>query len=186
MKERPIIFSTDMVKAILDDRKTQTRRIIKWDIKLLATYPDRVEAHYIKNGIPTFCNDFLLHCPYGQVSNGLWVRETWQHIKAGIAYKASWNNKPDWKWRSPLFMPRWASRITLEVTEVRVERVQGITPEDCILEGLDKAEYLKDIWKRTALTEFRIIWDSLNAKRGYGWDSNPWVWVISFKKVGKE
>jgi len=235
MKERPILFNTANVRVILDGRKTMTRRVIKWDIKLLAVYPDRVEAHFIKDDMAHFCNDFLSHCPYGQVGDRLWVRETFvlesdaeygysedeikrigvdKPIKSEISdgdyyhliphYRATEpepNIVPPWvddfddktRWTPSIFMPRWASRLTLEITGVRVERVQEITEEDAIKEGAP-AGYISaypTIFHKGQpnYTEtpkdyrmgFQRLWNSLNAKRGYGWDTNPWVWVIEFK-----
>ena len=163
VKERPIIFSTDMVRAILEGKKTQTRRVMK---------PQPITEFYANTPLTKFC-------PYGQVGDRLWVRETWQQIKAGIAYKASWDAVPEWKWRSPIFMPRWASRITLEIIGIRVERLQEIThspfDNDCHAEGFNNPSDL-------CLNDFMRYWDLLNAKRGYGWETNPWVWIIEFNK----
>ena len=190
MKERPIIFSTDMVKAILEGRKTQTRRVIK-------PQPDRVI-----NGVPFEylghkyhdASDRAIRCPYGQVGDRLWVRETWATQKSIDRFSPSYIGNaatvPLWykadavngrsfiglgKWRPSIFMPRWASRITLEITEVRVERLQEITFEDFKKEGIE----MDGSWDGS----FARLWDSLNAKRGYSWESNPWVWVISFRRL---
>jgi len=197
MKERPIIFTGESVRAILEGRKTQTRRVIKWDIRLLATYRDRVEAHYIKNGVAHFCNDFLSHCPYGQVGDRLWVRETyWQDQSGGVwCYKAGGLGRglegslePEFPPRncggklvSTLFMPRWASRIDLEITGLRAERLQEIIAGDCTKEGIvyEDGDYVT----MKVFDKFRLLWDSLNAKRGYGWDTNSWVWVISYERI---
>jgi len=174
---KPIIFSTPMVQAILDGKKTQTRRVIKDRHQWIAT--DETLA---------------LHCPYGQVGSGLWVRETWSGAdweddlppsdmsqEAGLLnYKATPNELSDCfagKWRPSIFMPRWASRITLEITEVRVERVQDISPPDISAEGYDPFGIPAGVFW------FKDLWDSINAKRGYGWDSNPFVWCISFRRV---
>ena len=182
MKEHPIIFSTDMVRAILDGKKTMTRRVIK--------NPERYE--HIREC--DFC------CPYGQVGDRLWVRETLV-ITGGrgseyVAYKADGYELdkgifPE-KWRPSIFMPRWASRITLEITEVRVERVQEITEEDAIKEGICVVDNTEDgIYSSPNYPDihrdiFMYLWDSLNTKRGYGWEVNPWVWVIEFKRVIKD
>ena len=90
----------------------------------------------------------------------------------------------DSKWRPSIFMPRWASRILLEITEVRAERLQEITEEDAVAEGV-KSYYTLPSGETTARYHFSVLWDSLNAKCGYGWDKNPWVWVISFKLMGQ-
>lgn len=188
--EHPIICSIESVKAILKGRKTQTRRVIKFQPE-----PNHIEE---------FKQTWQGLCPYGQVGDRLIIKETWatekryDHLKpslipdtAKIYYIDKAIHKAGGyslftemgKVRSAMFMCRWMSRLTPPITEVRVERVQDITPEDCILEGLQKADYLQDIWRVTALSDFRNLWDSLNAKRGYGWEVNPWGWVITFKKI---
>ena len=106
----------------------------------------------------------------------------YQDPGGGIWYRA---DNDEWlqdheSWRTPLFMPRWASRITLEITGLRVERLQDITEEDAVTEGLPPRE---QTGFDTARYRYHILWDSLNAKRGYAWDSNPWVWVIEFKRL---
>ena len=260
MKERPIIFSPEMVRAILEGRKTQTRRPLKpqphpeaWSI-----------IHHRKEDSPdyvTWINPFgKAVCPYGRpgdrywqsgmppadgwyyvkglaeshpvwlrrvlpgdypnqkVEPGLlwgyderddpeaieieglsletvqwkrpgdrlWVREGWYAmispaLQSRPIYRATYpilalsSEKP--KWRSPIHMPRWASRITLEITGIRVERVQDITEGDCIAEGI------KAHWKSEAKDIFQDIWDSIYAKKGFGWDQNPWVWVIEFERI---
>lgn len=197
MKEHPMIFSTDSVKAILNGRKTQTMRVIKPQPPetilrpmMLAKDPASPSGYSF---ISDEYDDILLKCPYGQVGDRLWVREAWQHIKAGIAYKASWDGKPDWSWKSPLFMSRKRSRITLEITDIRVKKLQEIGYNDLVREGVEDTfpvlalygtvfvpALYSDIFKET-ITKFGQLWDSLNAKRGYSWATNPWVWVISFR-----
>ena len=182
VKKRPIIFNTEMVQAILDGRKTQTRRVIK--------NPEKLEGLMLSGEEENWC-------PYGKIGDRLWVRETWANIlelspEKNLVYKATdWKGWLEYevepiKWSSPLFMPRWASRITLEITNIRVERLQDITEEDAEAEGIswshsggpfDNPEIIG------AIENFAYFWDSLNAKRGYPWDSNPWVWVIEFKKI---
>lgn len=166
--ERPIVFSDEMIRAILDGRKTQTRRIMK---------------HF-------------KYCKY-QIGMNLWVRETWcvEHrfdtITPSKISEAAiipiWYRATDdlsgaslipGKWRSSVHMPRWASRILLEITDVRVERLQKISEADAVAEG---AGY----WGCDTVEVFQDLWDSINAKRGYSWSSNPWCWCISFKKIGK-
>ena len=216
MREHPIIFSTDMAKAILEGRKTQTRRVIKKAIHefksskglfreiagavlpamesgWIAWYPGNSEGlaeftkQQYKKGFP---------CPYGQVGDRLWVRETWyyyggdeymyQQNPKDVLYKSGHIADPETgmvfipKWRPSIFMPRWASRITLEITEVRVERVQEITEEDAIKEGISPEEHPFDA---PPAMRFAILWDSINAKRGYSWESNCWVWVLSFRRL---
>jgi hypothetical protein len=195
--ERPILFSTAMVQAILEGRKTQTRRIVKPQTKSI--FPDK------KDRMPkAFWTGMEWVKPPYQPGDILWVRETWGHIafenhKAGgydewFIYKASRNCElpDDFKWRPSIFMPREAARIFLRVTNVRVERLQDITKEDAIAEGLnigtvDNEKYAKNnayrlLANNLPVAMFADLWDSLNAKRGYGWEKNPWVWVIEFEK----
>ena len=186
MKERPIIFSTEMVRAILDLKKTMTRRVIKpqpiyyehgawfeWE----RTKRD-LNATYLAVNMPNYC-------PYGQVGGKLWVRETWWCPEKGlpVAYKANLEPHQVDKqvWKPSIFMPRWASRILLEITEVRAERLQEITAGDCTREGIlyEDGDYVT----MRVFEKFKELWDSLNAKRGYGWETNPWVWPISFKRL---
>lgn len=200
---RPIIFSSEMVKAILEGRKTQTRRVINpqpvTDFKVLWWQWAKIE--------PIKCVDFKiimpLYCPYGRVGDRLWVKESWRTIKdldslapceldkesSAIFFEADGLDNADpifgiGKKRSSLFMPRWASRITLEITGVKVERLQEITIRDCHEEGLPYGSNVVGIRDGSViLFEFKQLWDSLNAKRGYGWDKNFWVWVVNFKQV---
>lgn len=221
IKERPIIFSTEMVKAILEGRKTQTRRVIKpqpifkrelngigYAAKRWSTN-DAQEWGLWLEAWPTLGKWGLassLHkCPYGQECDKLWVRETWQLIEVfedwwyGGFEGQTWRGKistskpndcaigyladtyDDGPWRPSIHMPRWASRITLEITDVRVERVQDISEKDAFDEGCLPSETL--IPYELAIDHFRELWDSINAKRGYGWDVNPWVWVIEFRRL---
>jgi hypothetical protein len=186
---KPIIFSTPMLQAILEGRKTQTRRVIT-NIPGHGRITDLGESE--TPGYKWCFRDkkFLWHevneikSPY-KTGDILWVRETWadMHFVADILghdrpetkylYMAdySYETFDSTKWRPSLFMPREAARIFLEVKSVRVERLQEISEADANAEdfcfGCD--------W-------FHDYWDSLNAKRGYGWDSNPWVWVIGFER----
>ena len=199
VRERPILFSGPMVRAILDGRKTQTRRVVKPQPEWVP-YP----AHVCEPGEPvgfwawqrtprnfhdSVHEDFARHNPFGAVGDRLWVRETWAGLEIGddvaVSYRADVPedaHKFD-RWRSPIHMPRWASRITLEITDVRVERVQEISEADAIAEGVTAYAdaHLSKGHDRTPVEVFAYLWDSLNAKRGYGWDVNPWVWVISFR-----
>jgi hypothetical protein len=184
MKERPIIFSSEMVLTILNNTKTQTRRVIKLQpLKFSNMHPvgqSEVFREFMKKHL----------CPY-EVGMRLWVRETWAYIfNSGSEpptyttyFKANGNTLPGInKWRPSIFMPRWASRITLEIVNIRVERVQDISEEDAKAEG---TKGLYDDWagpgKLTYRKPYKALWDSINSKRGYGWDVNPWVWVIEFK-----
>ena len=189
IKERPILFSGAMVRALLDGSKTQTRRVIKdnWWRCLSPDDPDdRVTA--------------LSMCPYGVPDDRLYVRETWRIItgiyvpsvefKDGTTIAPEFDdlsalpkNWQDTKWRPSIHMPRWASRITLEVTDVRVQRVQEITEHDVVAEGLELIELPNSGGCDADYAGFRTLWDSINDKRGFGWDTNPWVWAVSFRKV---
>ncbi len=183
MSEHPILFSAAMVKAILEGRKTQTRRVIK---------PQPI--HNIKHReYIAVIDGSKKQCPYGQPGDRLWVRETWQLSEEAGMYYPETGRLPDTlceyaadyseverkdggPWKPSIFMPRWASRITLEVVKVRVERLQDMSYEDAVAEGIDH------IYPQGRL-QFRMLWDSINAKRGYGWDVNPWVWVVEFKSA---
>ena len=197
-KERPILFGSPMVKAILDGRKTQTRRVVFKD--------DCQECHQ-----PWWCagkhwqdGDELLHCPYGQAGDRLWVRETWQAQNLDRQWwhevKREDRTSMNWAWTNPveraylpmpprwlpaIHMPRMACRITLEIVKVRAERLQDISGEDCVAEGIDclyepDTNVPADHYTRQT---FAQLWNSINTSRGYGWDINPWVWVIEFKLV---
>ncbi|GAV24790.1 hypothetical protein ciss_07230 [Carboxydothermus islandicus] len=216
--ERPIIFSTEMVRAILEGRKTQTRRVIK---PQPPNYVDKIYGPEIYEpaiinkdgelvpGKPVYgvydeWGEWGVKCPYGQPGDILWVRETWIKDAAGYHYRANFNPgmeetvKPTLRWRPSIHMPREASRLFLRVKNVRVERLQDISEQDAIAEGIEwteegplHAHYLdKNICKTgawlnftTAREAFASLWDSINAKNGYGWDVNPWVWVIEFELV---
>lgn len=197
IKEHPIIFSSESVRAILEGRKTQTRRVIKpQPTKPLVyrTVKGRPELEYWyepDNGEVGHAYD----CPYGQVGNRLWVRETFRINKPDfknpkspplVEYRA--NSESARRWSSPLYMPRWASRITLEITEIWVERLQEITEGMAKCEGVGWERQdigLRPVYFKSYKAKFIGLWDSLNAKRGYGWETNPLVWVIGFKKVAQ-
>jgi hypothetical protein len=164
VKLRPILFSAEMVRAILEGKKTQTRRVVKYSRDV--------------------------HCPYGEVGDRLWVRETWcmsdmEPFCGKVAFKAdNWTECPseDGKWKPAIFMPRWASRITLEITEVRRERLQEMSSDDAIEEGALTLPYTSHKME-SPLARFRRLWDAINSKNGYSWDDNPYVWAIGFKSV---
>jgi hypothetical protein len=189
MSERPILFSGEMVRAILDGRKTQTRRVLK--------SPD-----------PT-CYDPRPYRQEYEVGMCLWVRECWwkmPHVTARmlrdgadtwpeVSYDATLTEADrdqwkEWGWKKKpsIHMPRAYSRLSLEVLSVRVERLRDITEGDAKAEGVKPL--LGDSWTPgkvsvvcTAVEEYQRLWDSINEKRGFGWDANPWVWVIEFKKL---
>ncbi len=181
MKEHPILFKGDMVRAILAGRKTETRRIIKPQPDEHGYWKHR-EGHMVHN-----C-DLHLCCPYGQAGDRLWVRETWtKRADGNIAYKAGpypMDVKHDiCKWKPSIHMFRKYSRITLEITKISVERVQDITDGSVAKEGIDwSSTQIGNKHRSPAIDKFASLWDSINKKRGYPWESNPWVWVIKFKK----
>lgn len=200
--EKPIIFSTEMIRAILDGRKTQTRRIIKPqppDTSLLIRGPEWYEPAMknkfgeLKPGKPIYgiydeYGEWGIKCPYypGMV---LWVRETWCNAGVfGYAYKATDTLPVSAKsgWRSPRYMNREAARIFLKVNHVRVERLQDITEEDARAEGVKGIPRSRELYPTDDyIYPFKRLWDNINAKRGYGWETNPWVWVIEFRRVNK-
>jgi hypothetical protein len=247
MKERPIIFSGPMVRAILDGRKTQTRRVVKQafgqcgdgmgpvarvcepctESGFRAVYTDDMDPGWKPLRLP---GRHGFPCPYGVPGDRLWVRETWApgwtyggacHCVFYRSDGSGWIGDSDHpvtavsrgefglteggpscsapsrtKWRPSIHMPRWASRITLEVTDVRVERVRSISASDALAEGsyLGKCPCLSDRpprdyfdaafqqhWCHVHGDEFTRLWDSINASRGYGWNTNPWVWAVEFR-----
>ena len=187
---KPIIFSTPMVQAILDGKKTQTRRVIKPqpDGEIKANIPYEFYGTKTER-IFTDTKAYLAPCSVGDI---LWVRETWAkrvysdnryYYKADDNLGAIFNREGD-KWRPSIFMPREAARLFLRVKNVRVERLQDITEEDAIAEGMSKT-LVDGVVFISAKGNFHVFWDSLNIKRGYGWDTNPWVWVIEFERINK-
>jgi hypothetical protein len=269
MKERPIIMSGESVRAILDGRKSMTRRVVKVQppsifkhvcgndsknrmlnskgerVFLFLDQPDMGYPFSEVFGTQRFPDD-AFKCPYGQVGDRLWVRESWgvvshafdenerlcdwipdrpalpiHDMKFGkgyynghIIYEADgdfeWNAGDDASietkscWKSSMHIPREASRITLEITDIRVERLQDISNEDAMAEGVEFAsgweeecgevyctgegwmDYKSlDFGCGTPKESYITLWNTLNAKRDYPWESNPWVWVVSFKVVEK-
>jgi hypothetical protein len=213
IKEKPILFSSPMVRAILAGTKTQTRRIVKppsgpHTIDEVVSTPDSLAA-FIRS-----------RCPYGEVGDRLWVRETLRGvidtkidpeetmpIAAYVADGAHiWTKdkfRVPWKWTNTsipsIHMPRWASRLTLEITGIRVERLNDISREDAIAEGIEQwpAHYpgASVNWKLYGWLEkhkqcspdprlsYETLWESIN---GHGsWSCNPWVWVVEFKRVAQ-
>ncbi len=221
MVERPILFNSEMVKAILEGRKIQTRRVVK------------PQPHYNKIGLLSFKNNCSLgcqfmvdFCPYGQPGDRLWLKENWRvgawnesEGLIAVDYKTDgycrrewlkvedvdlfqrlWKQSTDdaskvfgmlerydWKpgdspcrWRPSIHMPRWASRITLEITNVRVERLQEITEEDAKKEGC-VAESGEGCAFYPAKLAFELLWNTIKGKT-YPWSSNPWVWVVEFRR----
>jgi hypothetical protein len=197
MKERPILFSGPMVRAILEGRKTQTRRVVN-----LIGGPNNRGDEYINKGVLIHPLAGPYRCPYGKAGDRLWVRETFSayapqgqtgNWKTGenvtYVYRADDADADVARWYPCIFLPRHASRITLEITEVRVERLQEISEADAGDEGagIRLSDYPQwdgdpDCYRKL----FRVGWDGLNAKRGYSWESNPWVWVVEFKRLEME
>ncbi|HFD3847239.1 ASCH domain-containing protein [Serratia marcescens] len=230
MKERQVIFNGEMVRAILGGRKTQTRRVMaaqpesnQFGLLRITDSTKRSDIgkyHWAEsNATGTHQRSALFSCPFGQVGDRLWVRETWQgplvdeeHLDDYRAnadkfqapefceYAADGGARPEFcdlddnvrqGWRPSIHMPRWASRITLEITAVRVERLNDISEEDAKAEGVKPAGDMLPDYPDTFLTPkgdfatakvaFQRLWQSI-----YGvdsWNANPWVWVIEFKRV---
>lgn len=203
MKECPVIFNSEMVRAILDGRKTQTRRVVSdRHLHLIDVASQVGECYPLESGIDHANSQsyYREHCPFGQVGDRLWVRETWARYNIDqdahdMAYRAT--TPDDWpkecRWRPSIHMPRWASRITLKITGVRVERPNDISEEDALSEGIDadglaesqdKYDCIADhniTGRPTAKGHFSDLWQSI-----YGvdsWKANPWVWVIEFRRV---
>lgn len=196
MTDRPILFSSEMVRAILDGRKTQTRRVIT--PQPLVDFNLRFPINW-KSSMFKTTEDFAARCSYGHLGDRLWVREngcerpdrspkmmrdganTWPRYMYDAddcdhAQLREWG----WRRRPSIHMPRWASRITLEIVSIRVERVKTITDDGAIEEGVDRTNTSIPGY---ATTRYVKLWDSINAKRGFPWSSNPWVWAIEFKRV---
>jgi hypothetical protein len=194
MREKPILFSGPMVRAILAGTKTQTRRIVKPQPPTGCTGMESIDSppfqgfRFLPVGLwpedPRYGNR---SCPYGQPGGRLWVRETWAWCTKADGhhiYKADGDGIGNChvdgdRWRPSIFMPRWASRITLEITEVRVQRLQEISVQDAIAEGIAKSP---TSYPRDERDDFRDLWDSINANK-YPWASNPYVWALTFKKI---
>jgi hypothetical protein len=229
MTDRPILFSAEMVRAILYGRKTQTRRAIKPQPTILAKgYEDIDQLGTAKDRIGP-----LLFCPkpckYGAFGDALWVRETfcahwgapphgapqsyrivtgdelppieqqngdfYQPVPSDIMtiwYEAEGNKPFHMKWKPSIHMPQWASRITLRITDIRVERLQDISEEDAIAEGVALERYVPvsdsagkhssgEAEPTDPVEEYRDLWNKINGPGA--WEANPWVWVISFERV---
>jgi hypothetical protein len=211
MRERPILFSAPMVRAILADTKTQTRRVVK-------PRKDPDYGCYLAPGEVAGDENQARLCPYGQPGDRLWVREShsigpgpgvplqpgesagtlrWPHVTY-LADGAIERRDTRWKGafgvtRPSIHMPRWASRITLRITDVRVERLQDISDADAIAEGGTEAE--PGWWTHeglqlnspgsnrfggTPIDSYRALWEQINGPGS--WDANPWVWVLSFER----
>ncbi|STV03750.1 morphogenetic protein [Klebsiella pneumoniae] len=228
MTERGMIFNAEMVRALLDGRKTQTRRIMKVQPEsnqlglLLITdstkHSDIGKYHWAEsNATGNHVRSKLFSCPFGAVGDRIWVRETWSSDFANyypndrVWYAADNNRRLDievvdgvrgiyspesdvhvpFRWQPSIHMPRWASRILLEITNVRVERLNAISEEDATAEGVPPAGSLLPDYPGTFLTPkgdfatakvaFQRLWESIYGEES--WKANSWVWVISFKRV---
>lgn len=199
------------VRAILDVRKTQTRRPVKPQPSLNPISHDyATHAEIGGDGALYFYGDRgwsrPVRCPYGAPGDRLWVRETfglWDTEpsdgpeRAHVFYRATEDGPRFQRWRPSIFMPRWASRLTLELTSVRVERVQAISEADAIAEGVGHEFVMNAGWpdyrhiengvctltQDTPEASFGTAWDSMHAKSVFAWDRNPWVWVLTFRRV---
>jgi hypothetical protein len=184
--EHPILFSGEMVRAILEGQKTMTRRVIK-------NYLDNRGLRWI-NGWEDW-HGCPVKCPYGRPGDSLWVREVFScfnsggpdSIHASYVYRATEPDTNSWRWKPSIHMPRCASRLILEITDVWAERLQEITAKDAIAEGMRSYPGItyQHLNETEPINDFKRLWDSLNLKRGYGWGVNPFVWVISFRRIDK-
>lgn len=203
---KPILFNTEMVQAILDGSKTQTRRICKHQFWSFSELVDHKNEHYVEEA------------PRYRIGDTLYVRETWQETTwmhpsnedYGYIYKASENGKDweenmeEWKWRPSIHMPKSAARIFLEVTDVNLERLHDIKEEDAVSEGIKlidnnpplyfkygmtKEDHIADPFSHlaeSAVESFKSLWQSIYGDQdGKSWNCNPWVWVYEFKIINK-
>lgn len=213
VRERPILFSGPMVRAILDGKKTQTRRVFRLPEGWTHDEDDLERIHIL-------LREGVLKWAHGTTDDRLWVRETWRvaringasggvsefatvQFKEGfgiLPYDAGWRERyarlieseKGWersatanlwgKWRPSIFMPRWACRILLDVVDVRIERLNDISEADAMAEGAEPLLVPPDGGGAPHVEGFRSLWDHINGKRA-PWSSNPWVWVVTFKRV---
>ena len=219
MRERGMIFNAEMVRAVLDGRKTQTRRIMKvqpehagFGVRYITeSINKRDTGKYFwseSNGTGIHSRSKPFCCPFGAVGDRLWVRETWARYNISqyshdMAYRAT--TPDDWpkegRWRPSIHMPRWASRITLEITGVRVEQLQDINEADAVAEGIELLPPDADLpplyheyfplgnknglrCNPSAAASFAGLWQSIYGEES--WQANPWVWVIEFKRIEGE
>jgi hypothetical protein len=219
MKERPILFSAPMVRAIPPGTKTQTRRVVRpQPPEILPAYAPKVYwpardrhmthgdpdgAAYLQferpgdyDGAHVMRGGFGFRCPYGQPGDRLWVKETWrvcggkeyeyQQDPSQVMYRATHQEDgfpftwESYVWRPSIYMPRWASRITLEVTAIRVERLQDISEADAIAEGAPWAACGAP-QEGSHKAGFAQLWESIHGPGS--WEANPWVWVVEFRQV---
>jgi hypothetical protein len=202
IKDHPILFSTPMVQAILEGRKTQTRRVVKqssgWDPIWKVSHEGN-GSYCMRTGtqysIPFF------KCPYGQPGDVIWVRETWRKMQCGYDYKADFPDRINFKWKPSIHMPKDACRLFLRIKNVRVERLKEISEQDAISEGIKgringainafskpfetfydyENEAFPTFGKVLPKDSFKSLWKSINGEQS--WIDNPWVWVIEFERV---
>ena len=208
MKKRSILFNTEMVRAILSGNKTQTRSTTKlgisqnYELETLAvlTKPEKSAGNTAAIFTDTATGRRVgVECSFGKIGDLLWVREThafvnepayrrstgvYQQINPNnnyqaCVYKENFDRARCFPWKPSIHMPRWASRITLEITNIRVERLQDVTKESAVAEGYDLPSLPNQDWKLGARHNFMVAWDQIYSN----WKSNPWVWVIEFKQV---
>ena len=191
MKERGILFSAPMVRALLAGTKTQTRRAMRVQQTLgRPEYPGRRDksgfstVHWLDT--PEGIAGAIAACPYGQPGSKLWIRETHMDLGACFLYRANDGAEaerslvaPGQRWRPSIHMPRIASRITLELTGVRVERLQDISEADALAEGV-RSKHTADC-HYSARESYSVLWETINGPGS--WDANPWVWVLTFRRV---
>ena len=209
MKEHPIIFSGPMVRAILDARKTQTRRLMKSQPPAkpsgcrplkIATATDDEGAELFAYAIGAGNGGWNVRCPYGVPGDRLWVRETSRErmpadktladTDGGIeiyeflttAARSAWTCE---RWTPAIYMPRWASRITLEIVDVRAQRLQDISEADAKAEGVLGVDWGhgQDYGGKACYRKsFAALWDLIHAQRA-PWSSNPWIWALTFRRI---
>ena len=208
---KPILFNDEMVRAILDGRKTKTRRLVKPQPELRANCPfgqvgDRLwvketfclEIPVLSGQLPPFNDGRPIRWEYEGLETNPERADTWfcPHYRATdptpeLSYEDT-DGEPTVKWKPSIHMPRWASRITLEITDIRIERVQEITKEDAKAEGIIDGGCLNCGRNEPcgclnplpdARDAFANVWEKIYAKKGLGWYANPWVWVIGFRRV---
>lgn len=191
MKEHPILFSGPMVRAILAGTKTQTRRVVKPQPVL----PPDIDPAILPAAWEA--GEIDVRCPYGVPGDRLYCRETWAPFDetamrdrdpSMIFYRADDERQmeTDGSWRPSIHMPRWASRITLEITDVRVERVREISEADAYAEGCndDGHPYISPFGGRAVLNNYAALWNQINGARpGCAWADNPYVWCVSSRRV---
>lgn len=202
LKERPILFSTPMVRSIEAEIKDQTRRIIKEQPKAGQQYGKATDIHGNEHwvlGCPGSNEVEIINCPFGKAGDLLWVRETWLNINSifeqpAYVYKS---DNPNWimasgeHWKPSIHMPKKAARIWLEVIDVRIEQLNSISSTDARREGIcidpetgaKYINYMGGLPTYSERTSFQTLWESINGEKS--WKDNPWVWVIEFKVIQK-